>query len=184
MWWSLRERTKLMFTIGTRASQLFSLRASRRGPLVLSAGVSFVIVVVFGYDLVCSVVAGGAQNIAGYYWCFALRWCIAFLAACASKSSDSKGDWWRCCVLRGRRRGPENRWIPIVFCCSLVHCFLGCLCWEIANSSDDWWRFCVLRGRRWGPENRWIPGVFCSSLVDCFLGGLCYSGRPTLRIGF
>ena len=39
---------------------LFSLRASRRGPLVLSAGVSFVIVVVFGYGLVYFVVAGGA----------------------------------------------------------------------------------------------------------------------------
>ena len=59
------------------------------------------ILVVIGGGLVCSVVAV----------CFALRWCIAFLAACVSKSSHSRGDWWRFCVLRGRRRGPENRWI-------------------------------------------------------------------------
>ena len=43
------------------------------------------ILMVIGGGLVCSVVAGGAQKIAGYQGCFALRWCTAFLAACARK---------------------------------------------------------------------------------------------------
>ena len=91
------------------------------------------ILLVIGGGLVCSVVTGGTLKIAVFKWCVALRWRIAFLAACASKSSDSRGDWLRFGVLRGRRRGPENRCTLGVFCPSLVHCVLGGLCQQIVG---------------------------------------------------
>ena len=49
-----------------------------------------------------------------------------FCTQCRSVLRDCSGVWLRFGVLRRRRRGPEHR-------CSLVHCFLGCLCWEIAG---------------------------------------------------
>ena len=72
-------------------------------------------------------------GIAGFQRCFVVHWCIACLVACVGKSQDSNGDWWRFGVLRGRRRGLVNGLILGVFCSSLVHRFLGCLCQSVGR---------------------------------------------------
>ena len=81
------------------------------------------------------VVAGGPQKIAVYQLCFAFRWCIAFLAACASKSSDSRADWLWFSVLRGRRRGLVNRWILVVE--TVRH--VGKICRRLCQGLGDRW---------------------------------------------
>ena len=69
---------------------------------------------------------------------FVVHWCIAFLEARVGKSKDIGRVWWRFGVLRGGRRDLGNRWLLLVGCCSLVHCFVGGLCWQIAGY---WWEF-------------------------------------------
>ena len=56
-----------------------------------------------------------------------------FGTQCRSLLRDCSGVWLRLGVLRDRRWGLVNGWILMVFCCYSVHCFLGCLCWEIAG---------------------------------------------------